>query len=205
MPLHEIIQIAKESDAYSAAHVLLAIITIHDEMILGRYEIGKQLGLPTNQTRNLLKWLRDKQLINPVKRKGHTLTRKGTMFFNTIQEKIPYHSEIKCPNFVPTPSYLVQIREPLQTTSNGVTERDLAVRNKALGGVTFRKKKTELNLLGVAQDLEKEYPEFNQFVQDNLSIRDGDALFIAFSDSLPSATLAALAVAIWMLCDDSAC
>jgi hypothetical protein len=193
------LNIIKPGDQFTLAHTLLTLQQIASELILGRYEIEKNLKLSNSTARILLRRLVDHNLIKPVKRKGHCLTTQGQTMLTKIKKRIPFNGPFSVPNLVPEPSYLIQIAQAEQKSQNGIIERDLAVRYGARGGITIQCEKKKLVIPGVTNNFTTQYPQATQLIESKLTIKNENTLFIAFADTLSDAAIAAISVGFWLL------
>jgi hypothetical protein len=116
-----------------------------------------------------------------------------------LKHSIPYQGYYDLGGLIPFPSYLVQIRNPVNTSNNGVPERDLAVRNGADGGMTLQYFKQHLSIPGLDSDLLDQYPQTVETLENTLNLKPNDVIFIAFSSNKATAAFAAITVGLWMM------
>ncbi|MHA1713960.1 MAG: DUF4443 domain-containing protein [Candidatus Ranarchaeia archaeon] len=193
------IKLTKPNDPFTTAHIFLTLKLIAKELVLGRYEIEKQLELSNSATRTMLKRLKIKGLIKPIKRKGHCLTENGKHLLKAITQRLPFCDPLPLPGLIPEPDYLVQIVKPLIKSKNGILERDFAVRHGAKGGISIHYLDKQLQLPGVTKNLSDNYTEAALIIREKISLNEGDVIFAAFADSLLTAAIAAIEVGFWLL------
>ncbi len=193
------LDIIKPNDNFTQAHIVYVLQIIQEEIVIGRYEIEKLLELNNTEIRTLLRRLSSLELITPIKRKGHMLTEKGQNIVKQLKQKIPYQGFLNLEGLIPFPSYTIQVRKPAQSSKNGITERDLAVRNGADGGITIHYSNQTFHIPGINSELLENYPKVVERIGQTIDFQIGDNAFTAFAKTKAIASFAAITVGLWMI------
>ena len=105
---------------------------------VGRYQLGSDLGLGGGSIRSLIRFLRERNLIEPIHRQGHQLSSEGQRYCNHLNEKLVKFEEL------PQSSYTIDIynfgghlRQLAHRITDGLSQRDAAIQAGASGATTF--------------------------------------------------------------------
>jgi predicted transcriptional regulator len=162
---------------------------------IGRYQLGSDLGLGGGSIRSLIRFLRDRGLIEPVKRQGHRLSLEGNRQCEKLNQTLIKLVEL------PESSYTVDafnsgchLRRMAHHITNGVEQRDAAIQAGATGATTLIQTPEHNRLImPTSYEINKQdvYPLIEAF-----DLREGDIIIIGSGSTPISAQLGAFAAAI---------
>ncbi|MDO8057090.1 MAG: hypothetical protein Q6361_09545 [Candidatus Hermodarchaeota archaeon] len=105
---------------------------------IGRYQLGSDLGLGGGSIRSLVRFLRERNLIEPIHRQGHQLSLEGQRYCNHLKKKLIKFVEL------PQSSYTIDVynfgchlRKLAHRITDGLSQRDAAMQAGASGATTF--------------------------------------------------------------------
>lgn len=178
---------------YTDAHIFVVLDTINERKRVSRKTLAAETGLGEGSIKGMLKVLRDWKWIE-VNYDGVTLTDFGRE--NYLDFGIKFVD-------IRNGSYAVGlyqqgaiVRGVADAVTNGMAQRDDAVRNGAEGASVFIMREGKL-ILPVIWNMDEKDPEFARKVRE-AGMEDGDVLLLIGADSPETAKVVAAAVGLGM-------
>ena len=193
--------------AYEYVHVILALFIFGDnEDGIGRYRLTKDLLIGSGTARSLIDKLNKnlnflEVLTDNNKSKGHILTNKGRNFLNKFQELIPIIKEgdlsIVKDIIIQTQEtnpYYCLVRKSAQKISNGIDQRDAAIKIGGTGATCLTFNGNDLVFPSMPEKVEKKVLDYfkTQLAESNINLEKNDVIIIGSGDTLQKSRLAAL-------------
>ena len=180
-------------------HLLAAFYTFcQSPSPIGRYQLGSDLELGGGSIRSLIRFLRDRRLIEPVHRQGHQLSSEGKRHCEKLNQKLIKLMEL------PQSSYTVDVfnfgchlHRMAHHITNGVEQRDAAIQASATGATTLIQT-SDPNQLIMPTSYEVNKQDVYQLIEA-FDLHEEDIIIIGSGPTLISAQLGALAAAITVL------
>ncbi len=178
---------------YSDAHIFVVLDTLNERKCVSRKTLAAETGLGEGSIKGMLKVLKDWKWID-VSHGGVVLTDFGTE--NYLDFGIRFVD-------IRNGSYAVGlyqqgaiVRGVADAVTNGMAQRDDAVRNGAEGASVFIMREGKL-ILPVIWNMDEKDPEFARRVRE-AGMEDGDVLLLIGADSPETAKVVAAAVGLGM-------
>ncbi len=183
---------------------LLLLFSLLDKSSSGRYKLSDHLGITLAKTRVLLNLLVDNSLGKTSGqssgRSGTRLTKQGREISNKLKDKIELYFDQEnykiSQNLIEDGKKVVLVLLNHKIKSNGIFERDLAVRSAADGAITLRK---DENALWIFPDDKKTNADFS--IKNDLGMNYSTAVLV-FADKIGFACQGAASIACYHLEDD---
>lgn len=177
-------------------HLLAAFYTFcQSPSPIGRYQLGSDLELGGGSIRSLIRFLRERRLIEPVHRQGHQLSPEGKRHCDKLNQILIKLMEL------PQSSYTVDVfnlgchlHHMAHHITNGVEQRDAAIQAGATGATTLIQT-SDPNQLIMPTSYEVKKQDVYQLIKA-FDLHEGDIIIIGSGPTLISAKLGALAAAI---------
>jgi hypothetical protein len=229
--LDELFESKTIKPSYDYVHIILSLYIFGKyPRGIGRYRLGKELGLGSGTVRSLMDKLK-KENINFIevtnssskkeidqKKKGHILTKKGLDFLRKFKKKIPLIEKvdysilksiiIESENIS---TFMCLVRGAADKIGNGVEQRDAAIKINGLGATCLIYDGQNLTFpLELQKENEQNKIQVNQkimqymmtkLVNANLQFQKGDVIIIGLGNNVYKARLAALNAALTLLED----
>jgi len=227
--LDELFESKTIKPSFEYVHIILSLYIFgkHPKGI-GRYRLGKELGLGSGTVRSLMDKLK-KESINFIevaekssrkdddqKKKGHILTEKGLNFLRKVKKKIPIIEKgdysilktiiIESENIS---IYICLVRDAGEKIMNGVEQRDAAIKIDGLGATCLIFDGKHL-VFPVQSRMKVDQDEITvndkimtylkiKMVNANLEFQKDDVIIIGLGDNPYKARLAAFNAALTLL------
>lgn len=164
---------------FERVHIILAMLKFASyPKGLGRYKLKEELLIGSGTARSLIEKLKDKiNFLIPAShiRKGHVLTEEGKDFLNKLKSKIPVliegNTEILKDMIIESESdnagvYLCQVKGAIKRLTNGIEQRDAAIKIGGVGATCIYFDGEKLNYaLGFASETDKSKMRIAEDVQ----------------------------------------
>jgi len=220
--INELFESSTIKPTFETVHIILALYIFDDNPEgIGRYRLKNDLGIGSGTARSLITKLNTKVNFISVgndenKRKGHTLTQKGKDFLNKVKKKISLIEKgdlsvlsniiIESQN---TKSFYCLIKNAADHITNGMAQRDAAIRIDGLGAscLSFNGEKLIFKL-SVPSEEDKNQMAVDNIVQNyfkkelserSLSLEKNDVIIIGLGESDVKARLATLNAALTLI------
>jgi hypothetical protein len=208
--------------SFEKVHVILALFLFEENKDgIGRYRLGKELMIGTGTVKSMIKKLNKKidfitVLTEDNINKGHILTKRGLEFVKEIKKNIQLIDAgdlsklrditIKAEDVV---SYFCLVRESSYKISNGIEQRDAAIKIGGVGAtclifngkdLIFPSKIPSVNHtepMSVDQDVFKYI--YSLLDKKKISLQNNDVILIGLGQNLENARLAALNAALTLV------
>ncbi len=184
---------------FKSWHLLAAILLYWKaEPPIGRYQLGNELGLGGGSVRSLVKFLRKRDFIQPVRRRGHQLSSEGQKYINELSQVLI--KIVKAPQSeftVDQYNFGCHLRDRAHLVTDGVRQRDAALRAGASGATTLVQGPDPETLI-----MPVEHPVSRAeaiSLLEPYSLREKDVLLIGSGPSWVIARLGTLAASITLL------
>jgi len=167
---------------------------------VGRYRLKGLLDLYEHEglVRLMLSELAEKGYIKAEKT-GCSMTPAGERYLASVLSKVGIGDirRIDLSELQLGPACVaVQICDRQERFSDGIEQRDSAVRAGARGATVLLFKDNVFSVPRVYHNLSAEYPGLAREILDSFRLKDGDALIVGFADSTSKALEGALAAAL---------
>lgn len=165
---------------------------------IGRYQLGDELGLGGGSVRSLVKYLRKRGFIQPVKRRGHELSVEGRQFIAKLSQVLVKIVKLPQSAFVVDQyNYGCHLRNRAHLVTDGVRQRDAALRAGASGATTLIQ---ELDPESLVMPVEHRVSRLEAIsLLEPFNLREKDVLLIGSGSSWVVARLGTLAASITLL------
>ncbi|MFX1389428.1 MAG: DUF4443 domain-containing protein [Promethearchaeota archaeon] len=208
--------------SFDKVHVILALFLFEENKEgIGRYRLGKELMMGAGTVKSMIKKLNEKMAFITVLTKenlskGHILTKKGLEFVKEIKKVIQLieigDSSVLKDIIIKAEdgdSYFCLVREASNKISNGIEQRDAAIKIGGVGAtcliyngrdLIFPSKTLsggEEKPMSVDQDIFNYI--FSLLDNKNISLRKNDVILIGLGENLENARLSALNAALTLV------
>jgi hypothetical protein len=151
---------------------------------IGRYRLAKMLGVPQGIARGVLARMKRDKLITVRHRAGTRASPRGLRVLTAQMKrehlKLVMRSDQELLGLGST-SILFHVVGPSRRLGQGIEQRDAAVKAGATGAVTFLFDGKTLRFPGVVESLSKRNPAAFEQLKNQLQMRRGDVVLIAFA------------------------
>lgn len=184
---------------FQSWHLLAAFLTFSQtESPIGRYELGAQLALGGGSVRSLVKHLRTRGVIQPVSRRGHGLSRKGSRLRDTLEQVLVKLAAVPQSAFtLDRANVACHLRQRASQVTDGVRQRDAALQAGATGATTLVQG-ADSNLITMPSAHHIPRAEAAAILEP-FKLLEGDVLVIGSGSSERAARLGAIAAALTLL------
>jgi len=191
---------AGASPNFSDIHIIRTLIALKKQ--IGRKKLLQEIGIGEGSMRTILKKLKNKGFITSTK-KGHALTNSGEEYLNKYLEKFTIPFKIHSSDIVPYKKTGIIIRNAHDNITNGIAERDIAVRTGALGALVleYKDESGRLKFPGDSQLLES-FPEFKSEIETiamNAKFMPKDVFVVSFGEDYTICENAVISIAISLI------
>ncbi|MHA1208506.1 MAG: DUF4443 domain-containing protein [Candidatus Freyarchaeota archaeon] len=183
------------SPSFESYDVLMVLLFFAErDYPIGRYSLREELKLGPGVIRTLLRRLTQLNLIKPVGRKGHVLTPEGEKTVREIRKFIAEEKKLQESDLSigGKSNYGVRVRNTADKISDGVGQRDRAVRAGASGATTIICKKGKLIIPSIRELNKSE----EKMIREAFDVHEGDTIIITSADDDLIAWRGALAAAL---------
>jgi predicted transcriptional regulator len=199
----------KPHPSFGKAHILIVLLHIASNEPIGRYRIAKESGIEISDSsvRTIIKYLKELGLVKAIPKQGHVLSSKGREFLNLLEQQIIAIrtdlslKELTLGNF----DAICHLRNMASKVTDGVTQRDEAIKVGAEGATTILFEKNQLFIPPKSRgDLRDTNEEIYKMLTAHFKLKDGDVLIVGTANSdRKSAMEAAIASALTLILEDS--
>lgn len=165
---------------YDSLDVFRALLKI-DGSFMSRVDLMKQLGIGEGSIRSVLDILKSKGLVGSD-RTGHFIKEKGKKIIKDIQGSITLPRQVYL-SMYPKKSCCAVVISNVKCKKSGISERDIAVKNKALGALVFR------------NSFVIEGYSFVELKEQYKKLKKNDCLVVTFADDYNFAEKSVIAIA----------
>lgn len=188
------------SPTFTAAHLLLAILTIYERSQIGRKELSKELGLGEGATRTVLKKLAELGIVD-TSASGNKLTSKGNRFYKFLREIFRGPFEIP-----PTSITIGKCQATIlfkncgSRVKDGIAQRDRAIIFGADGATTYVYIGSKFTVPSGSRDCEKDYPnDIWSLIRDKLQPQENDVVIVCGASTTVNAKLGCIAAGLTLI------
>ena len=208
--------------SFELVHVVLALFMFEENKEgIGRYRLQKELSIGSGTVKSLIKKLNeDLNFIKVLKEekiiKGHILTKIGLEFVKKIKQKVPL-IEVGDPSVIKEviiksegkSSYFCLIRNSIDRITNGIEQRDAAIKIGGFGAtcllydgkdLVFPSSSLSKNSSGQIVVRDNVFEYISSIIQKRgFQLKENDVIIIGIGKSLENARLAALNAALTLI------
>jgi len=185
---------------FGREHAILAFITIGNAGTISRQSLALQSGLGQGSVRTILKKFRQEGYVkaDPF---GCHLTDSGEALYRSILRKVtPFISIDGSPLSVGKSQIAVLVRARGTSITNGIDQRDSAIRVGATGATSYVIRGNKFAIPGGSSDCGKDFPSKTwSTLRGELKPKDGDAVIVCGASDETTARLGALSAALTLL------
>ncbi len=184
---------------FSSWHLLAAfLIFCEASKPLGRYQLGEELELGGGSIRSLVRFFRNRNLIEPHHRQGHMLTPQGKHQCLKLRHVLVKFTKIPQSSFtVDKFNFGCHLRQLARYVTDGVQQRDAALLAGATGATTFIQKADPQKLImPISYEIAKQ--DIGMLI-DPFDLQENDVLIVGSGPSHLAARLGALAATLTLL------
>ena len=210
--LQELFKSETIKPTFDYVHIILALFIFDENKNgLGRYRLKEELLIGSGTAKSLITKLRNKisfiSVLDGNIRKGHVLTEKGLAYLKKIKKKMPLISEgdisviqeiiIDSKNAT---AYFCQIKNCSEKLTNGIEQRDAAIKVGGLGATCLVYDGNQLVFPSgyVGNDNVNEYFK-KEIINLDSKLEKNDVIIIGLSENLNIARLAAVNAALTLI------
>jgi len=167
---------------FSEIHIIRTLIEIKKNPI-GRKILSKRIGISEGSMRSMLDYLKEKNFIMPTKN-GHILTSNGNEMIDKFLKFCSFPFKISLPDMTDKKCVSIILKNASKKIKNGITERDIAVKEGCDGAFIFVYENNEFKFPNVnisVHDFPASYEVLNDLARKN-EIKEGDVLVVCFAD-----------------------
>jgi hypothetical protein len=165
---------------------------------IGRYKLSEELGLGGGSIRSLIIFLRRRNLIEPVARQGHQLSKKGKKHCIELHQVLVKLEQVPATSYsIDIKNYGCHLRHCAQKVTDGLAQRDAALKAGATGATTFIQG-PDPNTLTMPKAREIPQNEVDVLIKP-FDLQKGDVLIIGSGPIEILARLGTLAAALTIL------
>ena len=208
--------------SFELVHVVLALFMFEENKEgIGRYRLQKELSIGSGTVKSLIKKLNeDLNFIKVLKEekiiKGHILTKIGLEFVKKIKQKVPL-IEVGDPSVIKEviiksegkSSYFCLIRNSIDRITNGIEQRDAAIKIGGFGAtcllydgkdLVFPSSSLSKNSIKPIVVRDNVFEYISSIIQKRgFQLKENDVIIIGIGKSLENARLAALNAALTLI------
>ena len=219
--LNDLFKSSTIKPTFETVHFILALFIFGENSKgIGRYSLGKELMLGEGSAKTLIRRLREKikfiSIIEDGKRRGHILTEVGSKFLRKIKKFIPIikRGELSLlKDIIIKPekdsTYFCMVKKPNTKITNGVTQRDAAIKINGSGAtcLVFNGNRlifpstSSIKSEGDFLELDLKTQEYldSQLIKEDLRLEKDDIIIIGSGENPQKARLATLNAALTLL------
>lgn len=188
------------SPSFAQHHLLLAVLTVGEAGAIGRKALAARTGLGEGAIRTVLSRLRGEGYLT-VSPSGCALTKKGEALFSELRQSLPKMAAMTRTSLtVGEKQFVTLVRAAAKNVTNGIEQRDAAIKAGADGATTFIIRRQKFSVLGGSDDCERDYPgEAWEGLRRLLSPNEGDAVIVCGSGNPMLSKVGALSAALSLL------
>lgn len=185
------------SPGFKSEHALLALMTIARSKTMGRQALASNSGFGEGSARTILKRLKQAGLVE-VDAQGIRLTGLGRSTYQSITKKLSPPLTLRDSKLTLGQwQVAVLARSAGSSVSNGIRQRDAAVRIGADGATSYVFAKGRFEVPGGSVDCEKDFPSSSwSTLRTALNPHDGDAIIVCGGSDETVAKLGALSAGL---------
>jgi len=166
---------------FSEIHIIRTLIEIKKNPS-GRKILSKRIGISEGSMRSMLDYLKEKNFIISTKN-GHVLTSNGNEMVDKFLRFCSFPFKISLPDMTDKKCVAIILKNASKKIKNGITERDIGVREGCDGAFIFVYENNEFKFPHVnisVLDFPASYKILNDLAQKN-EIKEGDVLVVCFA------------------------
>lgn len=186
--------------SFAPYHLLLVIQAVGQSSAVGRQALAKSTGLGEGAIRTVLTRLKREGYI-VVSASGCALTSKGERLYSELKSSISDMMAMrKTPLTVGEHQVAIVVRGAAHRVTNGIEQRDAAIKAGADGATTFVIRSRKFQVPGGSRDCESDYPDDAwRTLRNDLEPSEGDAVIICGSSDGRLSRIGALSAALSLL------
>ncbi|MEJ5293537.1 MAG: DUF4443 domain-containing protein [Candidatus Methanosuratincola sp.] len=184
--------------AYTAVHVIKALIVIESSKSVGRVMLSRVLGIGEGSVRTIIKRLQQQSLISIDSIGGCALTSIGREVLGKVKKGMVSSCKVDLSGMgVGYPSYAIQIS--LDISAHSVLKlRDVAIKWGAEGAIVFNFSGGRIVVPSITDDLSQTSPSMHYELMNRFRLQEGDHVIATFAHDADSAEMSALAVFLFL-------
>ncbi len=162
---------------------LFVLWLFNTEGVIGRYWLAKMLGVSQGVARGMLTQMNRRGLITVRHRAGAKTSSKGRHHLHSLMRRYRLRAAERFDREIlglGPESVVFQVAESSSRLGQGIEQRDAAIKEGAAGSVTFFFDGKTLKFPGVAEPVSKRSPLTFKQLKEQLKMRKGDVILIAF-------------------------
>lgn len=186
--------------SFGPYHLLLVFQAVGQSSAVGRQALAKSTGLGEGAIRTVLTRLKREGYI-AISAAGCSLTGKGERAYAELKGSISGMLELEKTRLtVGEQQVAIVVRGAARRVTNGIDQRDAAIKAGAGGATTFIIRGQRFQVHGGSKDCERDYPdEAWRKLRDALEPSEGDAVIMCGSSDNQLSRVGALAAALSLL------
>lgn len=185
---------------FDRAHLVLAFVTIGQRGNVGRHSLATSSGLGEGAVRTVIKRLKEEGFAS-VGSTGCHLTPGGKRVYDSLAEMLSPVLPLRTSDLTVGPHQVaVALRKGESSITNGIDQRDAAIKVGAAGATTYVIRAGKFRIPGGSTDCERDFPsEVWRTLKKELGPKEGDSVILCGASTQSLATLGAVAAAISLL------
>ncbi len=186
--------------SYTKAHLILAILSIGDAGVIGRQALARETGIGEGAIRTIVRKLKQANYVKTFA-SGCTLLARGEKLHSAIKMAIPRIIPIPYTKLtVGSVQSAALVRGVASMVTDGIAQRDAAVRVGADGATTLVVLGSEIKVPRGSQDCETDYPDkIWSLLRKELRPENNDLMILCGARDQTSSRVGALNAALTLL------
>jgi predicted transcriptional regulator len=188
------------SPSFNEAHVVKVLELVSGNEAVGRIRLSKELNIGEGATRTLLRHLKNEG-ITQSSRSGITLSETGVKLFSDLQSRLSKGTEVpSSPLTVGAFNIAILVKGTAKSIRSGMEQRDIAIKNGALGATTLVFRNNKLSLPTGEESISNLMR--NELVS-KFNLEENDVIIVGSAENKETAEIGAKMAALQLLKSNS--
>ncbi len=188
------------SPSFNEAHVVKVLELVSGNEAVGRIRLSKELNIGEGATRTLLRHLKNEG-ITQSSRSGITLSETGVKLFSDLQSRLSKGTEVpSSPLTVGAFNIAILVKGTAKSIRSGMEQRDIAIKNCALGATTLVFRNNKLSLPTGEESISNLMR--NELVS-KFNLEENDVIIVGSAENKETAEIGAKMAALQLLKSNS--
>ena len=188
--------------SFDLGHVFKAMQIMEEKKKASRKTLMRELGLGEGVVKTMVKHMKMNRLVENSNA-GMWLTNRGKTMYLKLKSVIAGESDVpKCSVAPGKFNHAILVRGFAYSVKSGIEQRDIAIRNGAMGATTLVFKDDKLTMPDKNSDTLRKEPEVHDLMLSKLQPRNEDMIIIVSADEKRTAEMAAKGTALQIISEN---